>query len=344
MKYKIGENEKKTLIWWYNRKNKIDFDPPYQRQGGLWSDFDKAYLIDSIINGFDVPKLYLADFTWKNVPGLNKNSLMYAIIDGKQRLETIFSFIDNNLALNDDFIYYQDLNVKAGGMKYKDLSDKYPELAENFREFNLSVVTVVAETEDTITELFVRLNRSKPLTGAEIRNAMKGDVPKLIRSIAEHEFFKQYVSFSNNRGEDKNAAAKILLFEYSGAFKDTKRKSLDNFAQSNNYNKIKMQLTYRNVMDNLSILTTIFLPKDSLLKTSGTIPLLYKFIMSKEENEFSLIRAFLVFFERKRKESNANEKDFLDYNIHNRSTNDENSFIKRMEFLNRQFEKWVHDR
>lgn len=32
------------------------------RKGGIWSERDKAYLIDSIINGFDIPKFYLSDF------------------------------------------------------------------------------------------------------------------------------------------------------------------------------------------------------------------------------------------------------------------------------------------
>jgi len=29
---------------------------------------DKQYLIDSILNGFDVPKIYVADFTWGDSP------------------------------------------------------------------------------------------------------------------------------------------------------------------------------------------------------------------------------------------------------------------------------------
>ena len=52
----------KPLIWWYNRRSSIDMNPPYQRRGRLWSASDKAYLVDSISNGFDVPKLYMADF------------------------------------------------------------------------------------------------------------------------------------------------------------------------------------------------------------------------------------------------------------------------------------------
>ena len=100
--YKVEEMEAHTLTWWRNRRSQIDMDPPYQRRGRLWSLTDKAYLIDSILNGFDVPKLYVADFTWGNSP-LNKKKLSYAIIDGKQRLEAIFDFFDGSLVLNKDF-------------------------------------------------------------------------------------------------------------------------------------------------------------------------------------------------------------------------------------------------
>ena len=66
--FKIGPLENKTLSWWRTRREKIDMDPPYQRRGRLWSASDKAYLIDSILNGYDIPKIYIADFTWRDSP------------------------------------------------------------------------------------------------------------------------------------------------------------------------------------------------------------------------------------------------------------------------------------
>jgi len=68
-------------------------EPPYQRRGRLWSNTDKACLIDSILNWYDVPKLYVADFTWGDSQ-LNSEQLPYAIIDGKQRLEAIFEVFE----------------------------------------------------------------------------------------------------------------------------------------------------------------------------------------------------------------------------------------------------------
>src|ERR1700712_162267 len=89
-----------TLKWWLNRVASIDTEPAYQRRGRIWSDSDKAYLVDSILNDFDIPKLYLADFNSGDSP-LNTARLPYAIIDGKQRLEAIVDFFNGTVALND---------------------------------------------------------------------------------------------------------------------------------------------------------------------------------------------------------------------------------------------------
>jgi len=50
-------------------------------------------------------------------------------------------------------------------------------IAEEFDNNNLTVMSVSAQSEQPIHEFFVRLNRSKSLTGAEIRNAMAGPAP-----------------------------------------------------------------------------------------------------------------------------------------------------------------------
>src|SRR5713226_5923360 len=164
--FRVTQFEAKTLSWWRARRPKIDMWPPYQRRGRLWSVTDKAYLIDSILNGFDVPKIYVADFTWGDSK-LNEKRLPYAIIDGKQRFEAIFDFYDGKITLNDDFVYRETPSTKLAGLGYQDLVKNHAEIAEIFDTYNLSVMSVIASSVEPINELFVRLNRSKPLTGAE---------------------------------------------------------------------------------------------------------------------------------------------------------------------------------
>src|SRR4051812_5264532 len=102
--YHISQLEPKTLSWWRSKRTKLDLDPPYQRKGKVWSDADKAYLIDSILNGYDIPKIYVADFSW-GVSPLNTKGKQFAIVDGKQRFEAILDFYDGKIFLSTNFIF-----------------------------------------------------------------------------------------------------------------------------------------------------------------------------------------------------------------------------------------------
>ncbi len=355
--FSIRTMDAKPLTWWRTRRNKIDMEPSYQRRGRLWSQTDKAYLIDSILNGFDIPKLYMADFTVGENSKLNKKKLTYAIIDGKQRFEAIFDFFDNVVVLNDDFVYRADPHLKLGGLGYKDLVASHYEVAEIFDTFNLTIMSVHATTEEPINELFVRLNRNKPLTGAEIRNAMSGPAPDVIRSIREHVFFLSNIAFSFSRGADLNAAAKLLRFEFIGKPVDTKKKVLDDFVLSlkGQEQKDLLELAARRVNDNLETMSEIFLPKDKLLSSGGLLPVYYWFCREQDELNHHLIREFLVYFESERKNNRASfsetttskpnyiNQDYVAFDNFNRSTNDLNSHIGRFEILNKIFSEWLSE-
>jgi len=348
--FKVGQMEAHTLTWWRNRKDKIDMDPPYQRRGRLWSETDKAYLVDSILNGFDVPKVYIADFTWGDSP-LNREKLPYAIIDGKQRFEAIFDFFSGNIVLNKDFEYLENPSMSLGGLGYQDLKKRYPEVAEIFDEYNLLVMRVVAQTDLAINELFVRLNRSKPLTGAEIRNAMSGPAPQLFREIAKHDLFKENIAFTVKRGQDLNAAAKVLYFEYAGAPKETKKTNLDQLVNAAEADSKGLELAARKVIDVLDNMSEIFLPRDKLLSPAGVFPVYYWFLRSRTINEFPYIREFLVRFEEDRRNnreiaatspnSDKVDQELLRYDSLNRSTDDIRSHEGRFQILTRRFVKFV---
>ncbi len=345
-RFQIRPFEQKTLAWWKNRRTQIDMKPPYQRHGRLWSPTDKAYLIDTILNGFDIPKIYLADFTWGDSP-LNQEKLPYAIIDGKQRFEAIFDFYDGKLVLNSDFVYRMNPNLKLGGLGYKDLQSQFSNIAEDFEIYNLHIMSVFSDNEEQINELFVRLNRSKPLTGAEIRNAMGGPVPGILRELANQEFFKENVRFSVIRGQDLNTAAKFLLFEYAERPRDTKKSTLDKFVKDaktmQSDERMRLELAARKVLDVISDMASIFLPKDPLLSSAGSVPVYYWLIRNLNEKEQSRFRGLLVKFEEARQKNrkllqqqpNSKQIDnqLIEYDNYNRSTNDQLSYEGRYRIL-----------
>src|ERR1700739_1003122 len=74
-----------TIETVYNQiiNDNIDLNPQYQRRNA-WTDEKRSKLIESIIIGYPVPEIVLAEDTVK------KKS--FAVIDGKQRLLTVAGF------------------------------------------------------------------------------------------------------------------------------------------------------------------------------------------------------------------------------------------------------------
>lgn len=364
--FQILRIEPRPVIWWVSQRSKIDMAPPYQREGRLWSRADKAYLIDSVLNGYDIPKIYMADFT-VGVAGLNRKGLPYAIIDGKQRLEAIFDFADGKLVLDEEFVFQPDPKLKLAGLGYPDLSKLHPEVASVFNNWPLSVVHVMTDEQEKIDELFVRLNRSKPLTGAEIRNAMAGPVTDLSRFLVGHELFRSSISFPKMRAQDKNAATKILIFEFNGRPVETKKASLNRFAvqarrdskaslnkltaQARKGSKEKIELSGRRVIDTLDRMSEIFLPHDPLLRSAGVFPVYYWFVRENDTKHDQYVREFLNAFERARKENReiANDpmraptadNELLTFDRFNRSTDDERSHVERHRVLAKRFKEYL---
>jgi len=349
--FQILKLEPKPLVWWVSQRSKIDVKPPYQREGRLWSRADKAFLIDSILNGYDVPKIYMADFT-VGVASLNRKGLPYAIIDGKQRLEAIFEFAEGSLTLDEEFVLQEDPKLKLAGLGYSDLSKNYPEVADVFNTWPLSVVHVVTDDQEKIDELFVRLNRSKPLTGAEIRNAMAGPVTELNRFLVGHELFKTAISFPKKRAQDKNAATKLLIFEYNGKPVETKKASLDRFTlQAKRESRERVELASRRVLDTLDRMSEIFLPHDPLLRSAGVFPVYYWFVRENDAKQDQYVREFLNAFESARKENremaadpdtaSLADNELLTFDRFNRSTDDERSHLERYRILAKRFKEFL---
>lgn len=347
--FRITPHPPKTLTWWHRNRHLVDFNPPYQRKGRLWSQSDKAFLIDSIINGFDIPKIYMADFQL-GISTLNGARLPYALIDGKQRLEAVFDFFEDKLVLNADFRLRTDPDRKLGGLSLRDLRSNHPDVADAFENESFDVMSVVASREEDINEMFVRLNRSKPLTGAEIRNAVLGPVSFIAREVADQPFFKENIRFSVKRADDLNTATKILFFEYSDKPVGTKKRNLDLFAQGSEVNHEKIELAGRRAIATLEIMNIVFLPEDPLLGSSGLVPVYYWFVRNREQSKLHRVREFLVWFENLRQQNRAMLADsdgqalidprLSNYDNLNRSTNDVGSHVGRIEVLEQFFRSW----
>lgn len=324
--------------------------PTYQRRGSLWSKQKKALLIDSVLNEYDIPKIYLADFTRANT-SLNEARKSYAVIDGQQRLETFFEFFKSKVELADDFVFSSNPDFQLHNLKYKDLRRKFPTIAKKFEDYIPAVMSVITDEEEKVDEMFVRLNSGLQVNAAERRNAMPGPVPRLIRKLVAHPFFKTKISFNIRRMAEYNTAAKVLLIEYRGKFVDTKAGNLDRFVKENEKTPItEFTQSRQTIIGVLDDMAANFRDKDPLLSTTGPIPLYYWFF--KNNGNKRRIRAFLEVFVRQvrdnlelsREDPDKADAELTAYYTMGRTTNDQASLAGRYEILNRRFRAFLNQR
>ncbi|WP_166805403.1 DUF262 domain-containing protein [Cryobacterium sp. Hb1] len=206
--------------------------PLYQREDGIWSKAKQQLFIDSVVNGYDIPKIYMH----KVDP--NRGGFEYAVVDGKQRVSTLLTFIDGNLEFAEDFSYsgIPCSDPPRPGQKFSELAEATKEI---IKENSLDVVLIHTADEDEIEELFSRLNNGEKLNAAESRNALRGKMNEMIRSLATERFFTEKLKFANTRYSHYEVACKLLYLEQqlrrSGGlgYVDLKKKYLDAFVADN---------------------------------------------------------------------------------------------------------------
>lgn len=186
-------------------ESRINVEAEYQR-GKVWSEAQQAFLIDSILRGFDIPKLFLS----KRPDG---SQHLFDVIDGKQRLTAIWRFVADEFALLRDLDPFPDLG-HLGGQRWSDLS---VEAKDRLQFANITVSTISDSTADEIRELFLRLQQGEPLNAAERRNAMAGPVRDFVAErLARHSVW-QYLGLRSARlGLDEHAAILLALVQGEG--------------------------------------------------------------------------------------------------------------------------------
>lgn len=348
-----------TISRFQRLKPVVDFSPPYQREGGVWKERTKAILIDSIINGLDVPKLYFEAAT-KRIKGPSGLSYQYAVIDGKQRLEAIGEFHSGALKLDENFRYFRDESIAAGGMTLSELAETYPELSRRFLDFEIPIVLVTTDSDDLIDEMFQRLNASSSINAAERRNAVPGQTRISTNELAKHPLLANRSPIRNARYKYRELASKFLavedqivkrervsdtkastLYELFTATRDTPQRISDD----------EMTTYQESVAETLDRMAETFIEDDWLLASVGTVVVYY---LAFRDASFAQLadRAMLSDFEELRREasrmddrnpeySDAANARLREYNSKVQSTNDGAALTRRVAILRRFVEGYT---
>lgn len=154
----------------------------YQRKL-VWTVEEKEFLIDSILKELPIPLILLAQISDKK----------FEVVDGLQRLNAMFSFIENGFSIKGKYFdvnqFARAKQIAEGGefaMVTESENFLSPQYCANLLDYQLAVTTYAASSEETITEIFGRINSSgKQLSAQERRQAGSiDDFSNIVREVA----------------------------------------------------------------------------------------------------------------------------------------------------------------
>ncbi|MEN4534118.1 DUF262 domain-containing protein [Pantoea agglomerans] len=184
-------------------------EPDYQRKY-QW-DTDKASrFIESICLNIPVPVVYLAE----------EKDGTFSVIDGQQRLTSLFRFIKHD-ELNNVFpagaltpLTLENLKIlpELNGKNYNQLDRGFK---SSISKRPIRCIVVLNDSDETLKfEVFERLNTgSAQLTAQEIRNCVyRGSYNKLLKSMAEYPKFKELIAIPSADDKAMKASELVLRF------------------------------------------------------------------------------------------------------------------------------------
>lgn len=183
---KFTNTSLKNIAWFndINKSGKLDMTPSYQRNA-VWTERQKSFLIDSILNGFPIPEIYIKEEIDEN--GDSK----HIIVDGQQRLRAVLEYLNDSYGIN-----IQD-SPMFNGAKFSELT---PDQKRTFFKYPFIVRIIPDISDEEIREIFKRLNKNVvSLNEQELRKAAySGDFIKLISKLSENDFWSKLRIFTAN--------------------------------------------------------------------------------------------------------------------------------------------------
>lgn len=164
-------------VAWFKQAHErgdLEMKPPFQRNP-VWVTRQKSYLIDTILNKYPIPEIYMQEVTDEN------GSVRYIIIDGQQRIRSIIDFMNGSFSLD------EKESPEFNGAYFEDLTS---EQKKAFFKYNF-VVRILPDINDAeLRAIFQRLNKNVvALNKQELRQATySGPFIRLMNNISDKNF------------------------------------------------------------------------------------------------------------------------------------------------------------
>lgn len=217
--------ERKDIKWLTDqiKNGLLIVDNSFQRQY-VWTVKNQVRLIETILLGYAIPEIYL----WERETESTSGDTKLSVIDGQQRLGSIFNFINGEFKLKGS--YLDDKNATYVNKSFSELEEtqrtqiwKYP-LSVRFIKENVP--------REDIVNMFLRLNStSTTLNPQELRNAeYSGLFLRLANELSSKKIWEESSLFTGvdyRRMKDIEFVSSLLIFLRFGIEEETTQTNIN---------------------------------------------------------------------------------------------------------------------
>lgn len=199
-------------------------DKTYQRRK-VWGIKDNIRLIETILLELVIPEIFIWDCDTDPTTG----KTITHIVDGQQRINAIFDFIQEKFKLQSKYLISTEIKNLYGDLTFSELPD---DIKKRIWVYEISVVNLSSTfSRNEIKNMFYRLNLTDySLNEQEKRNSMDSLFGQAAESLADWDFWTKHKVFSPRdirRMGDVEYCSSILLLCREGIVDQTKQETLD---------------------------------------------------------------------------------------------------------------------
>jgi len=199
-----------SISWFVDlrKMEKLDLNPEYQRRS-VWNLKYRLFFVDTIIHNYPSPTLFLMKDYDPN------NHVIYKVVDGKQRLTTIFKFLDGEFGT--------PINENEPHISEKYFLELPKDIQRKFLDYQIMCEEMGNTTSNEINEAFDRLNRNvAKLNAQELRHARySGRFIHFCETWAKNPWFQNTAICTQNRKErmsDIEFVSELIILSEEGIF------------------------------------------------------------------------------------------------------------------------------
>ncbi len=147
-----------NLLDWMDKKTLV-VNREYQRSDRVWPPTARAYLIDTILRNYPIPKIYLRTKIYPQTRRAYRE-----VVDGQQRLMAIQSYVGDEFALGSSKERYGEF----ARLKFSELDE---DSKQQFLEYYIPVEQLMNVSDSVVFDIFQRLNTyNYNLSSQELRH------------------------------------------------------------------------------------------------------------------------------------------------------------------------------